>query len=51
VIRKTYFGETMEYLLSVGAAEILVRAASAGVAPGDEVSLFFSARHTIAIPQ
>ena len=32
-------------------AEILVRAASDGLAPGDEVSLFFAARHALAIPQ
>jgi iron(III) transport system ATP-binding protein len=51
VLRETYLGETVEYLLSAGTAEILVRAASSGVAPGDEVDLFFSARHCVAIPQ
>ncbi len=51
VLREIYLGETIEYLLSAGAAEILVRAASGGVVPGDKVELFFSARHAVAIPQ
>jgi iron(III) transport system ATP-binding protein len=51
VLREIYLGETVEYLTSVNGTEILVRAPSAGVAPGDEVNLFFSARHSIAIPQ
>jgi iron(III) transport system ATP-binding protein len=51
ILRETYLGETVEYLVSTAAAEILVRAPSGGPAPGDEVSLFFSARHALAIPQ
>ena len=51
VLRETYLGETVEYLVSTAGAEILVRAASGGPAPGDEVSLFFSARNALAIPQ
>jgi iron(III) transport system ATP-binding protein len=51
VLRETYLGETVEYLVSTAGAEILVRAASGGPVPGDEVSLFFFARHALAIPQ
>jgi ABC-type Fe3+/spermidine/putrescine transport system ATPase subunit len=51
VLRETYLGETVEYLVTVGAAEILVRAPSGGAAPGDAVNLLFSARHAIALPK
>ena len=50
-MHQTYLGEANEYLVSVGGAEILVRGSSCTVAPGDNVSLFFSARDAVALPQ
>lgn len=49
VVRETYLGETVEYMVSAGSAEILVRASLGAANIGDEVHLLFSARQAIAI--
>jgi iron(III) transport system ATP-binding protein len=49
ILRETYLGETVEYLVAAGAAEILVRASSGAAAAGDEVHLCFDADQAIAI--
>ena len=51
VIRETYLGDTIEYLVRVGEAEILVRAPSGSAVPGENVDLLFAARDAIAIQQ
>ena len=49
IVRETYLGETVEYLVAAGAAEILVRASSGAATAGDEVHLSFDADQAIAI--
>jgi iron(III) transport system ATP-binding protein len=50
VMRETYLGEIVEFLVAVEGGDILVRSAVAGdVANGDAVSLSFPAERTIAL--
>jgi iron(III) transport system ATP-binding protein len=51
LLRETYLGEANEYLVSIGSAEMLVRGAPCSAVPGDDVSLIFSARDAIALPE
>ena len=51
LLRETYLGEANEYLVSVASTEILVRGMPCAAAPGDSVSLFFSARDAIVLPE
>jgi iron(III) transport system ATP-binding protein len=51
VVRETYLGEIVEYLVAVPSGEILVRTPSSRVTKGDSVSLFFSAQNTVALTE
>jgi iron(III) transport system ATP-binding protein len=49
VTRETYLGEIVEYLVTVGGGEILVRTPFGGAAKGEAVDLIFSAEQTVAL--
>jgi iron(III) transport system ATP-binding protein len=51
VTREIYLGEIVEYLVTVGGGEILVRTLFGGVAKGDIVTLSFLPQQTIALAQ
>ncbi len=51
VLRETYLGETVEYLVSAAGAEFIVRAPSLGIASGEGVTLAFSPHQALALPQ
>jgi iron(III) transport system ATP-binding protein len=51
VTREIYLGEIVEYLITTGGSEILVRTLRGQAANGDPVTLSFAAEHTVALVQ
>ncbi len=49
VLRETYLGEAVEYLVSAAGTEFIVRSLSLGIASGEEVRLVFSPHHALAL--